>query len=1117
MGVTVNGAFLVRLEAGVGGLTFGTNPITGNGDVTFVNFSSADALKLNVANTYTGQTIIGPSGEILANVNGAIPTTSDLVVNSGGILKFAQNSTVASLGGPGTVNLPGTTLSCDGNPNGIPFSGTLAGTGGLTKTGTGTLVLNGANTTTGTLTVSSGTVTLLGNWSGNVLVGPGATFTVAGGSVGGTITRAPSITSSFTATGTYGNNTFGYAITAANAPTTFGLTGTLPSGLTFTAGTGVISGTPTQTGTFNLLMSAGNAAGTDTEPLAITINKAPLTVSANPQSITYGQAKPTFTAGVSGFVNGDNASAVSGSPSLSDNSTLTNGKPNAGSWTITPIVGTLTATNYTFSTFNTAAFTVSKVALTVSADPLTVAYGGAPPFTASISGFVNGDSSAVVSGAAGFSTNATLTSGKPNAGSWTITPSAGTLSAASYTFGTFNTGTLTVNKAVLTVTANNLSKVFGAALPTLAVSFSGFVNGDTTAAATGSASLTTTANASSPVGNYTINAATGTLAAVNYTFTLVNGALSVTKANTTISLTFSGLTLNAVVTAVPPGAGTPTGTVQIASGASAPTTVALNNGMASVAVAPGTLTVTYFGDSNFNGSSSFTATAVPPASSSISVTSSANPSLPGQAVTFTARVSVSGGPAFAEPPTGNVQFFDGPKLLATVNLSGGSASFTTSSLSAGPHSIVGSYSGDSTYPGDQGIVVQVVNVPVNLTASVSPAAPVFGQTAVLTVNVTSGVTGFGSPTGRVTWFDSTASGGSSVSSGTATFNLTPLAPGTYTVTLQFVGDTPWTSTTQSVTFTVAQASTNTTISLTTGSGQPTLTANVVAIAPGAGTPTGSVQFIDTSTNAVVAGAALSSGKGSATIGLSNVGRPIKAVYSGDPEFLGGASASLPAVVNGASDALTNLAPDEVATLFGIPGLSGDTSATSTPADSLGGVTVTITDSAGNARKALLYGVFASVGQINLLIPGATATGLATMTITLPGGTTIVTLIDIASAAPGIFTADMTGKGVFAGQILYVHKDGSQTVANSTNPVSFTTPDDQVFLILYGTGFRHAGAVTVTANGVALQVVYSGPQGTYPGLDQLNLLLPRSFAGGGSLTLAISADGQPANSVTVAVQ
>jgi hypothetical protein len=97
---------------------------------------------------------------------------------------------------------------------------------------------------------------------------------------------------------------------------------------------------------------------------------------------------------------------------------------------------------------------------------------------------------------------------------------------------------LTINAAALTVTANNASRATGAANPTFTASYSGFVNGETTAVLSGAPSLTATATTTSPAGLYPITAAQGTLTAANYNFTFVNGTLSVV-APPSVSLTQS--------------------------------------------------------------------------------------------------------------------------------------------------------------------------------------------------------------------------------------------------------------------------------------------------------------------------------------------------------------------------------------------------------------------------------------------------------------------------------------------------------------------------------------------------------------------------------------------------
>ena len=105
----------------------------------------------------------------------------------------------------------------------------------------------------------------------------------------------------------------------------------------------------------------------------------------------------------------------------------------------------------------------------------------------------------------------------------------GTLAATgNYTIGTFNAGTLTVNAAPLSVTATNESMTYGGTVPALTYTYTGLVNGDSTASFSGG--LTTTAMSSTSVGGYPI--AQGTLAATgNYTIgTFNSGTLTVVNA-----------------------------------------------------------------------------------------------------------------------------------------------------------------------------------------------------------------------------------------------------------------------------------------------------------------------------------------------------------------------------------------------------------------------------------------------------------------------------------------------------------------------------------------------------------------------------------------------------------
>jgi hypothetical protein len=96
-----------------------------------------------------------------------------------------------------------------------------------------------------------------------------------------------------------------------------------------------------------------------------------------------------------------------------------------------------------------------------------------------------------------------------------------------YSAATSVTQTFTVSPAVLTVTAASPSIVNGQAIPPLTYVLSGFVNGDTAAVVSGTPSESTTATAASAAGNYPVNIALGTLSAANYSFTLVDGTLTI--------------------------------------------------------------------------------------------------------------------------------------------------------------------------------------------------------------------------------------------------------------------------------------------------------------------------------------------------------------------------------------------------------------------------------------------------------------------------------------------------------------------------------------------------------------------------------------------------------------
>ena len=279
----------------------------------------------------------------------------------------------------------------------------------------------------------------------------------------------------------------------------------------------------------------------------LSVAKAPLTVTADNKTKTYGQANPVFTTTISGFVNGESAATAlgfGGSGSATSTATALTG---TGTAAITASAGSLTASNYDFTNLVDGTLTITKAPLTVTAAPASKTYDGLA-FTggngAAYSGFVNGESSAVLGGALSYVGSS---QGAVNAGSYTITPQG--LASSNYQIG-YADGTLSVAKAALTITADNKTKTYGQANPAFTTTISGFVNGESAATALGfggSGSATSTATALTGAGTAAITASAGSLTASNYDFsTLVDGTLTIAKAPLTVtaapaSKTYDGL------------------------------------------------------------------------------------------------------------------------------------------------------------------------------------------------------------------------------------------------------------------------------------------------------------------------------------------------------------------------------------------------------------------------------------------------------------------------------------------------------------------------------------------------------------------------------------------------
>ena len=568
--------------------------------------------------------------------------------------------------------------------------------------------------------------------------------------------------------------------------------------------------------------------------------------------------------------------------------------------------------------------------------------------------------------------------------SGSVTPNQVVQKADTTTAVTSGTNPTVFGQSV-TFTATVASVSPGAGTPTGTVTFldGGSSIGSGTLNGSGIATFSTTGLA---VGGHTITATYGSDTNYNGSSGSMSGNPQVVnKANTATALISSknpsllnqSVTFTATITAVSPGAGTPSGTVTFLDGGSSIGTGTLSGGVATfttttLTVGNHTITTTYPGDGNFNGSSgSMTGNpqVVNKLPTTTTLTSSQNPAKFGQGVTFTATVAAT--PPGTGTPTGTVTFLDGGSSIGTGTLdASGVATFSTSTLSVGNHTITANYGADPTFATSTGSLTgnpQVIVKADTSTALTSISNPsVFGQSVTFTATLSATAPGAGTPSGTVTFLD----GGSTIGSGTltagvATLTSTTLSVGNHTITTTYAGDTNFNGSPGSLTGNPQVVSKDATTTQLTSSQNPSLpaqavtfTATVTANAPGAGTPTGTVTFLD-------GGSSIGTGTltgGIATLTTSSLtpgNHTITTTYPGDGNFTGsgGSLTGNPQLVSKFTTAttITAVTPPGPITL----GSSTDVSASvavvppgsGTPT---GTITVTSTDTNTNATDTCMF-------------------------------------------------------------------------------------------------------------------------------------------------------------------
>jgi hypothetical protein len=281
-----------------------------------------------------------------------------------------------------------------------------------------------------------------------------------------------------------------------------------------------------------------------------------------------------------------------------------------------------------------------------------------------------------------------------------------------------------------------------------------------------------------------------------------------------------------------------------------------------------------------------------------SVSATPNPATVGQSVTLTATVAKTG----SSTPTGSINFLNGSVSLGQASLDNeGTATLVISWLTVGSYNVMAAYSGDSNYASSESssVPLQVLS-PTTATLGASPNPVSAGQTLTLTATLT----GDGSlwPTGSVSFMNgSTLLGtGTLNASGVATLTTSSLAPGIYSLTVQYAGDTNFLSTSAAVSVTVNAQTTTTTTSLIAtpnpiATGQ---TLTLTAAVQGSGsTPGGTVSFMN---GPALLGSATLNSSGVATLTLTTVAvgtYNLMAQYAGNANFLASTSAAVSVTVN----------------------------------------------------------------------------------------------------------------------------------------------------------------------------------------------------------------------------
>lgn len=506
--------------------------------------------------------------------------------------------------------------------------------------------------------------------------------------------------------------------------------------------------------------------------------------------------------------------------------------------------------------------------------------------------------------------------------------------------------------------------------------------------------------------------------------------------------------------------GVPTGTVTFKDGTMFLGTAALDaTGTATYATTtlpPGAHTIyaEYGGDTKHKPASSSQALTVLAGVSTTTSASLTNPSVFGQSVTFTTKVTGAG-----VTPTGTASFLDGATVLATKSLdASGQASFSTSSLSVGPHSVTVVYSGDGHFGGSSAAVIaqQVSAAATSTVVTASNNPSIVGVGVTFRATVSASLPGAGVPTGTVTFKDGTDTLGAATldTAGQASLTVTSFAVGAHSISASYGADTNFAaSTSASLPHTVNQDGVSASLvsSMNPSNFGSSVTFSAKVSASGSlGMPTGTVTFKDGDT---VLGTGTLDNTGATsftTTALTGGTHTITAAYGGDATH-GTGTASVSQLVKAAATT-TALTSSANASVFGQPtkltasvtsSVSGTRTGNVTFMDGTTSLGTTALDAAGLATLTIstlvvgthpLSAVYA--GDTNYATSTSSALSQVVnraTTTTLLASSSNPSLVDTSVTFTATVAATAPGAGARTGTVAF--KEGATTLGTASLDVS----------------------------------------------------------------------------------